>query len=274
MTTYSEKLALAAGSVAAAAMPAAADAKVIRVQPLSIQLPVVPHNSFSAWNYTAWDIDGQYGTDFDLTAVRYDIYGWDFTSGGDNWSGGELINFYYLQSGTIKIYGNGSNKLLHKGGMANLHHSAAIGPTLASGYNFKGSARIHTTSVYQAGWRQYPLKTHTTSSSWVPVGTTSTYISPAVSDSQIFSNLHRGSNIIGFSFDAAGNTHYGWANLHIGGGFAPTVTITDWAYEDEPDTPIRVSSIPAPPAAIPALTVLAMGAAGLRRWRKKSNPTP
>jgi hypothetical protein len=264
MATYSEKLALAAGSVAVATAPVAADAKVVHVQPLSVQLGYGPSSA-------AWDIDGQYGPDFYLNANQSRVYWSDRTSGGDNWYGGGLINFYSQQNGTINIQAIGSNKLLKQGGLAQLHNSAVVGQTLAGGYNFAASARILGTDVYQHGWRQYPYKTFTGTgwSSWTWTASTKTYLDPAESSSQIFSNLQRGSNTIGFSFDAGGSTHYGWANLYIGGGFAPIVSITNWAFEDQPDTPIHVSSVPAPPAAVPALTLLAMGAAGLRRWRQK-----
>jgi hypothetical protein len=88
---------------------------------------------------------------------------------------------------------------------------------------------------------------------------------------QIFGDLQRGANTIGFSFDANGETHYGWANLHIGNGPDPVVRITNWSYEDEPDTPIHGSSVPAPPAAVPALTLLAFGAAGMRKLRNRKD---
>jgi MYXO-CTERM domain-containing protein len=49
-----------------------------------------------------------------------------------------------------------------------------------------------------------------------------------------------------------------------------SLTVRNWAYEDEPDTAIHVEPIPAPPAGVAALTLLGLGAAGVRSWRKRN----
>lgn len=90
-----------------------------------------------------------------------------------------------------------------------------------------------------------------------------------------------GDQYFGFRFDRAGQTHYGWAEINIDTSGAPGgFTIVRWGYEDQPDTPIAVESA-APPApgeakAIPVnglpfigLTLLGLGAAGVRELRRK-----
>lgn len=75
---------------------------------------------------------------------------------------------------------------------------------------------------------------------------------------------------IGFSFDHEGTTCYGWAEFTItSGGDFGSVTIGDWAFEDS-GAPIGVgSTVPEPASAAAGLGLLALGAAGVRRWRKQ-----
>lgn len=72
-----------------------------------------------------------------------------------------------------------------------------------------------------------------------------------------------------FGFDVNGQQHVGWARIRFDYAPKAQLVIERWAYESEPNTEIHVNNIPAPPAAIPALTLLALGAAGVRRWRKR-----
>jgi len=87
---------------------------------------------------------------------------------------------------------------------------------------------------------------------------------------------------LGFEFTAQGQKHYGWARLNIAGGRA---TLTGYAYETEPNKPIRardtgpVADAPVPemhsaPRAIATLRpatlgLLALGSRGLDVWRKE-----
>jgi hypothetical protein len=71
---------------------------------------------------------------------------------------------------------------------------------------------------------------------------------------------------IGFRFNALNGLEYGWATINID----PTtqrVTIRDWAYNDTPNAPVQV---PEPSTA--ALTLLGLGAAGVRAWRARKKP--
>ncbi len=84
-----------------------------------------------------------------------------------------------------------------------------------------------------------------------------------------------GHNIIGFVFHQNSDEHYGFAHIVVGeeplagGRVGPKLKIRAWAYEDEPGAAIHVEPIPAPPAALSALTMLGLGAAGMRAWRKR-----
>jgi hypothetical protein len=78
-----------------------------------------------------------------------------------------------------------------------------------------------------------------------------------------------GPHKIGFRFDVDGQDHYGWANILLQGARHKRLEVTQWSYETDPDTPIHISAVPAPPAGVAALTLLGVGAAGLRGWRKR-----
>jgi hypothetical protein len=87
--------------------------------------------------------------------------------------------------------------------------------------------------------------------------------------------LSSGTQYIGFFFDNNGTNNFGWARVTLtNGGTFGTFTIDEWAYEDT-GANIRVgdtvSAIPEPEAAAIGLGALALGAAGLRRMRKRKN---
>ncbi|WOO43218.1 hypothetical protein [Rubellicoccus peritrichatus] len=72
---------------------------------------------------------------------------------------------------------------------------------------------------------------------------------------------------VGFQFTSSANIHYGFAEITFdlfapGQGFI----ITSAFYESTPNTPIAV---PEPETAAIGLGALALGAAGLRRWRQR-----
>jgi hypothetical protein len=75
---------------------------------------------------------------------------------------------------------------------------------------------------------------------------------------------------IGFRFDAGNGigTTYGWAEATLSsGGTRGLLTIGDWAYTDDGSS-IAVGAIPEPSSYALGLGALALGAAGVRRWRK------
>lgn len=81
-------------------------------------------------------------------------------------------------------------------------------------------------------------------------------------------------NFVGFRFNGDDGTHAGWARLSIAsqkdeGEFTHgSLTISEWAYESTPGSSIQVGAIPETRETVIGLGVLALGAAGLRRWRK------
>ena len=87
---------------------------------------------------------------------------------------------------------------------------------------------------------------------------------------------------LGIEFKIKGQTHFGWARLNVGFGGG---TLTGYAYETEPNKPIRAGDtgpvaedrppeIHSAPAAVATLRpatlgLLALGSAGLDIWRKE-----
>jgi hypothetical protein len=83
-----------------------------------------------------------------------------------------------------------------------------------------------------------------------------------------------------FKFSFGGQPYYGWVelsltNLNVGGsgnGNGPDVTVSGWAFEDQPGVPIPAgdegSEAPEPGTlGTTGLAALALGAVGVRRWR-------
>lgn len=82
--------------------------------------------------------------------------------------------------------------------------------------------------------------------------------------------VHNGVNLIGFAFDPGDGLHYGWARLELSvDGFSSAVTISEWAYQSEAGEAVHVASTPLPSAGLPAITLLGLGAAGLRAQRQR-----
>jgi MYXO-CTERM domain-containing protein len=76
---------------------------------------------------------------------------------------------------------------------------------------------------------------------------------------------------IGFSFLNGGKTCYGWASITVTEGSAGTLgsmTINSWAYDNSGDY-IQAGAVPEPSETAMGLGALALGAAGLRRWRRQ-----
>lgn len=139
-----------------------------------------------------------------------------------------------------------TNRLVHRGNdLANLPGGFSVGPTIAGPY----STRRGIPSVFYNG-----------------------------SLNNVYGFTSGDSGFIGFRFDRNGDLHYGWAAVTLtnGGNFG-TFEISEWAWENTPDTAIMVGATGSSSTAVPeptsftltGLTLLAMGAAGVRRWRKE-----
>jgi hypothetical protein len=71
--------------------------------------------------------------------------------------------------------------------------------------------------------------------------------------------------LLGFSFDVAGETHYGWVRMS---DVSQTAFILhDWAYETQPGLGINAGVVPEPGTM--ALFACGLGVLGWSRWRKK-----
>lgn len=79
-----------------------------------------------------------------------------------------------------------------------------------------------------------------------------------------------GQGFIGFTFTPGGSgfERFGWAEVAFNLDIPAGVTVIRWAYEDS-GQPITVGAIPEPATVTAGLGALALGAAGLRRWRKR-----
>ena len=82
---------------------------------------------------------------------------------------------------------------------------------------------------------------------------------------------------LGFRFGLSGEQQYGWAKVSFIANFDTQISqlvIQEWAYETQAGQGINVGDgatavIPEPTSA--SLGLLALGAVGLRRWRKSSS---
>jgi len=228
--SYKEKLGLAASSVS-----------LLYMMPAAVQGAIVHDTtSFTVTNSGSnidWDIDGDSNIDF-----YFDV----FTS-------------TYIQLESVSKNGRGvviSNAGSNDDILA-LSTGFLIGPTLATGYKWALSNQFDRTM------------------------TSSGSIDPN------FKGASGGSsNYFGFRFDNASGRHYGWARVTVSSG---QVVVNEWAYEDTANTCIAVGQTtgsgscggggtPSAPvsasvesselAALSGLSLLALGAAGLRRRRK------
>ncbi len=151
--------------------------------------------------------------------------------------------------------------------MQALPNSFNVGPTLAA-YNWGATPG---TSRYALNRYDRNSRSYTYYGGYFGPN----YSSTAYPGSSKFSGFSfNGDNIICFRFDINGETHYGWANVtwDLTSVFVGQFIVEEWAYEDRPDTAIHAGStevVPVPATIVPAVAMLALGAAGVRRMRKK-----
>lgn len=267
---FAKKALAAAGSVAAVSMPVTAEAVVLHRtnSPVSIALGGGPSS-------VAWDVDGTGGPDFMLnrhfTQVSIPHSGFiSLTySGGTNFGivsvTSDARERIYLDS----IGGRGAGIIGPVAGderVRALGSSFQIGATL-NAYAWGSAADSERRVLFRSSHRRSVFVDHLTSSS------RSTF-SFGEQDFATADGFNRsGENVIGFRFDRGlgSDLNYGWAKVEwdLSTPGSETFTISEWAWEGEPGKPIH--AVPAPAAAVSGLSLLAMGAAGVRRQRRRAN---
>jgi hypothetical protein len=234
--TYSEKMALAAGSLSALyLLPGVAGAAPVLGPGGPVQLAL---NAPSGTTVT-WDVDGVGGHDFEFFNIGGAIYRTIFLASRTATPGSAALN----GRGFVGPSVNTDNLLP-------LQRSFNVGPTLASGYAWGLAPYRYRNAMYGSlGNPPYNVGyDFSTADGFVP-----------------------GDNFIGFRFLSGGNLHYGWAiiNFDVNNGL---VTISQWAYETDPDTAIHIAdgaAAPIPEPATHTLMLLGFGAAGLLAWRRR-----
>ena len=264
---------------AAAASPVAAQAGLVTIEGSPVQETLFPGGtvlggSTPTFNNSAWDVDGAFGPEFNLVRLS---------------SGTSSVGPYsrtiagpagiVLRSATN--YGNpvpynGMGIVADADGIAALSGGFVVGPTLAP-YSFATQNNVYPINDGAVvGYLSEYVRSY--------AGTTSPYrrlTSTGELGGQMPSvnGFGVGDHAIGFQFDAGGATHYGWATvrLEFGAVGGPhQVTIVDWTYNDTPNAPVTVGERQvqvSEPAPVAGLAALALGAAGVRAWRRRRTET-
>lgn len=239
---YTKRIAVAAGSLTALSLGTRdADAAVVHMNssPVTMNLSAAPGTQVN------WDVDGDSTPDFFLANATYGAgpYSPDI----------QLIALNSNQPGAaVNKVGNVNGSVIQ-----NLGTGFIVGPTLAANYYFGVSGTDRRLLRRQGDG----------------YGGFGPQLGPEVAG---FNEGETG--FMGFRFESGGNTYYGWASLllELGGVGDPlsanAVTISEWAYESLPDTPIAAgatSSFTNSPVPEPSsLALLALGAGGVAVWRR------
>lgn len=235
--SFEKKLLVVSTAAASITVPTAGNAALVNVQ----GSPITMGLSEPFGTITPWDVDGDGDAEFSLRRDGSSSYNHVYmTSGGQNGDG--FINNL------------GDNRV----NMRNLPKSIVVSEILPSGYYWgeKNSLFNGRNFLYvQSG------------------GTLLLF--PQVNQGNHDIN---GDNYVGFRFDSGAGTQYGWARITYNAVGIPnsSVTIEEWTYSDTPGESVHIPTrsddvepVPLPSSALPALTMLAMGAAGMRAMRKR-----
>ncbi len=227
--SYTQKISLAAGSLSALYLLPAQANIIYGNTPVSLNFNVADGASVN------WDVDGANGADFRLRKSG------SFSTG--------YIFFASQTTSNAPMNGRGLvGPTFFTDNVQALAKSFWVGPTLANSYVWGRGSTSGTNS----------RNAMQTSGSAYIIGYDFNY------------GFNPGDNYFGFRFLSGTDLLYGWAtiNFDLTGGI---VTIKEWAYNDTADTPIHIAdttnAIPEP--STPALTLLGLGAAGLRAWRAR-----
>ncbi|MCX7108710.1 MAG: PEP-CTERM sorting domain-containing protein [Proteobacteria bacterium] len=245
-----DKLALATGSLSALSLLSfGADASVIynNTNPVAINF----NHASGIGSAITWSVDGTNAT-FKL-----------FNRSGSGYDNLHLkSNGGLLGRGLVKT--NGQTNI---NGFVKLPAGFSVGPTLAANYLLPAGGSLS----YRTLLKRY--------SNFTSAGNLITTNISILSNAKNFTSGADG--FFGFRFTDAGlaNQFYGWAELNLNTTSPGTATINRWAYESCTGQSITAgatsggattcggSTVPEPDAL--SLTLLGLGAGGVRAWRKR-----
>lgn len=240
---FTDKAGMTLAVSASLLAPAVADAAIVHVSDRPISVAFISNSPYRAT--VAWDVDGDGTAEFFLTQANWttQIPGRTFYNGILALTSGGPVNGRGIVASSVRRPNYRDQSVLPLG------RSSLLGPTLANGY--WGGPGVTYRRLLEFNYRDID----------VPPRNFGLYYGLLDPEND---------NLIGFAFDPGDGLHYGWARLTLTADFIDSAdTIHEWAYEDEPGKSIHVGSIPAPPAALSALTLLGLGAAGVRRLRRQ-----
>jgi hypothetical protein len=253
LQSYSEKAAIAVGTVGML-VPGVADANLVWVSDRPLTTP--PLASGQDYLTTNWDIDGDGVSDAGFYRNRYLARYPSNTTSRVGYRRSEL----WINNAGFGALSAGFH--YHYFGASKVETSQVVG----DGDEWFLSGRFGATSV------QYSRTAGGNTVSATGAGCAGSSI-PGYSDflncKPFGPELTEGTNLVGFSFGGSSATHYGWAQITLQAHPYISITVDKWAYNDEAGQPVHVDPVPAPPAAVGALTMLGLGAAGMRTWRKR-----
>lgn len=251
--SFSERTALGLGA-ASLLLPGAADAGLVWVsdRPLTMPAPA----SGNEYLTVGWDIDGDGSFDAGFTRDRYEAHFPSNTTARIGYRRSELsvrdagfgalsagFHYHYFGASQVQaseVVGDGDEWFL-SGGFGQTH--VVYSRTAGGGTATMTNAGCHGSSF--PGYYDFQ--------NCNPFG-------PELTD---------GTNLVGFVFGDTAATYYGWAQITLQSHPHISITVNKWAYNDAAGQPVHVDPVPAPPAVVGALTLLGLGAAGMRKWRRR-----
>jgi|GEM_PF-1295734 len=284
-TSFAERMTLAMGTVSLAAAPVAADASLITVTPSVGSVKI----SFSDPHMTIvpWDVDGVGQREFELELRLFQGSGPKYNNTGSRIALDSILSTSYVAGmgtnitplngrgfvGKPKMFISGTFVSTYADEQVNvLPSSFNVGPTLAGTYTF-GDNPVQNI-------RHLLSRTNSTSSYGASVINRS-YFGARDLVTSGGGTAGGGLHIIGFRFDPGDGLHYGWAEVDID-LMGESVEIVRWTYNDEAGQPVHVATeagpVMPPPGVpevsplatmVPGLTLLGLGAAGVRRLRER-----